>query len=43
MGETNPLAAGMYTIVARYISQGVSSPGTNHAEFGRRNLTVLPY
>lgn len=43
MGETNPLPAGIYTVVARYLSMGVSSPGTAHSEFGRRNITVLPY
>lgn len=43
VGETTPLAAGIYTVVARYLSMGVSSPGVNHSEFGRRNLTVLPY
>jgi hypothetical protein len=43
LGTNTPIPAGIYTVVAKYLSFGVSSPGTNHAEFGRRNLTVLPY
>ena len=34
---------GIYTLVTKYLSFGVSSPGTTHAEFARRNITVLPY
>jgi hypothetical protein len=37
------IPAGIYTLVTKYLSFGVSSPGTTHAEFFRRNITVLPY
>lgn len=43
IGETSPIPAGTYMVVAKYLSMGVSSPGVSHAEFGQRNLTVLPY
>ena len=43
LGTNVPLAAGLYVVTAKYESYGPSSPGTTHAEFLRRNLTVLPY
>ena len=37
------IPAGVYRLITKYLSFGVSSPGTTHAEFFRRNITVLPY
>lgn len=37
------IPAGVYSLITKYLSFGVSSPGTTHAEFFRRNITVLPY